>query len=157
MAKAKVYGFSPWVDQVDAINQIMKETGEKTESVVLRKLLDEGLEARRHKKTLLVPNTEGSDESGDRLNTIETLLIRLVRQGEISLRMEDVSLALLQDVLAEAYEARRISWESLVVPKLRDEGVAAKELEQQFILRTNRARDYAYEVAVHLKESENPT
>ena len=22
MAKAKVYGFSPWVDQVDAINQI---------------------------------------------------------------------------------------------------------------------------------------
>ena len=27
MAKAKVYGFSPWVDQVDAINQIMKETG----------------------------------------------------------------------------------------------------------------------------------
>ena len=31
MAKAKVYGFSPWVDQVDAINQIIKETGERTE------------------------------------------------------------------------------------------------------------------------------
>jgi len=27
MAKAKVYGFSPWVDQVDAINQIMKVKG----------------------------------------------------------------------------------------------------------------------------------
>jgi hypothetical protein len=31
MAKAKVYGFSPWVDQVDAINQIMKGTGERNE------------------------------------------------------------------------------------------------------------------------------
>ena len=30
MAKAKVYGFSPWVDQVDAINQIMKDSGEET-------------------------------------------------------------------------------------------------------------------------------
>ncbi len=47
MAKAKVYGFSPWVDQVDAINQIMKETGERTESVLLRKLVDEALQARR--------------------------------------------------------------------------------------------------------------
>jgi hypothetical protein len=156
MAKAKVYGFSPWVDQVDAINQIMKETGEKTESVVLRKLLDEALEARRHKKTLSLPNTEGSHESGDRLNTIETLLMRLVRQGEISLSMEDVSLALLQDVLAEAHDARRISWESLVAPKLLDEGVDATELEQQFIMRTNTARDYAYDVAVQLKTSENP-
>jgi hypothetical protein len=36
MAKAKVYGFSPWVDQVDAINQIMKVTGERNESALLR-------------------------------------------------------------------------------------------------------------------------
>jgi len=39
MAKAKVYGFSPWVDQVDAINQIMKDTGERNESALLRNLL----------------------------------------------------------------------------------------------------------------------
>lgn len=45
MAKGKVYGFSPWVDQVDAINQIMKETGERTDSVLLRKLVDEALQA----------------------------------------------------------------------------------------------------------------
>ena len=43
MAKAKVYGFSPWVDQVDAINQIMKDTGERNDSSVLRKLVDEAL------------------------------------------------------------------------------------------------------------------
>ena len=45
MAKAKVYGFSPWVDQVDAINQIMKVTGERNESALLRKLVDEALDA----------------------------------------------------------------------------------------------------------------
>jgi hypothetical protein len=39
MAKAKVYGFSPWVDQVDAINQIMKVTVERNESAILRNLL----------------------------------------------------------------------------------------------------------------------
>jgi hypothetical protein len=49
MAKAKVYGFSPWVDQVDAINQIMRVTGEGNESAVLRKLVDEALDARRKK------------------------------------------------------------------------------------------------------------
>jgi len=49
MAKAKVYGFSPWVDQVDSINQIMKVTGERNESALLRKLVDEALDARRRK------------------------------------------------------------------------------------------------------------
>ena len=39
MAKAKVYGFSPWVDQVDAINQIMKVAGERNESASSGNLL----------------------------------------------------------------------------------------------------------------------
>jgi hypothetical protein len=102
MAKAKVYGFSPWVDQVDAINQIMKVTGERNESALLRKLVDEALDARR-KKSQSTPLTENSDNAGVRLDTIESLLMRLVRQGDVSFRIEDVCLALLQDVLAEAY------------------------------------------------------
>jgi hypothetical protein len=93
MAKAKVYGFSPWVDQVDAINQIMKDTGERNESAVLRKLVDEALDARR-KKSQAGPLTEKSDTSA-RPETIESLLMRLVRQEDVSLRIEDVCLALL--------------------------------------------------------------
>src|SRR5688572_26377038 len=116
MAKAKVYGFSPWVDQVDAINQIMKETGERTESALLRKLVDEARETRR-KKSLSAPLTEESDNQFQgRLKTIETLLMQLVRHGHISLRVQDVCLALLQDVLAETYATRRLSWESLIIP-----------------------------------------
>ena len=156
MAKAKVYGFSPWVDQVDAINQIMKDTGDKNESALLRKLVDEALDARR-KKIRSAPLTEESDHAGVRLETIESLLIRLVRQGEISLRIEDVCLALLQDVLAEAYATRRLLWESLVLPQLRDAGIDSNELERRFVLQDNRAKNYAYGEAERIKESQETT
>ena len=156
MAKAKVYGFSPWVDQVDAINQIMQDTGDKNESALLRKLVDEALDARR-KKIRSAPLTEESDHAGVRLETIESLLIRLVRQGEISLRIEDVCLALLQDVLAEAYATRRLVWESLVLPQLRDAGIDSNELERRFVLQDNQAKNYAYGEAERIKESQETT
>ena len=156
MAKAKVYGFSPWVDQVDAINQIMQDTGDKNESALLRKLVDEALDARR-KKIRSAPLTEESDHAGVRLETIESLLIRLVRQGEISLRIEDVCLALLQDVLAEAYATRRLLWESLVLPQLRDAGIDSNELDRRFVLQDNQAKNYAYGEAERIKESQETT
>ena len=156
MAKAKVYGFSPWVDQVDAINQIMKDTGDKNESALLRKLVDEALDARR-KKIRSAPLTEESDHAGVRLETIESLLIRVSRQGEISLRIEDVCLALLQDVLAEAYATRRLLWESLVLPQLRDAGIDSNELERRFVLQDNQAKNYAYGEAERIKESQETT
>jgi hypothetical protein len=156
MAKAKVYGFSPWVDQVDAINQIMKDTGDKNESALLRKLVDEALDARR-KKIRSAPLIEESDHAGVRLETIESLLIRLVRQGEISLRIEDVCLALLQDVLAEAYATRRLLWESLVLPQLRDAGIDSNELERRFVLQDNQAKNYAYGEAERIKQSQETT
>jgi len=156
MAKAKVYGFSPCVDQVDAINQIMKDTGDKNESSVLRKLVDEALDGRR-KKIRSAPLTEESDHAGVRLETIESLLIRLVRQGEISLRIEDVCLALLQDVLGEAYATRRLLWESLVLPQLRDAGIDSNELERRFVLQDNQAKNYAYGEAERIKQSQDTT
>lgn len=153
MAKAKVYGFGPWVDQVDAINQIMKDTGEKNESALLRKLVDLALDARR-RKNQSAPLTEESDKAGVRLKTIESLLMRLVRQGNVSLRIEDVCLALLQSVLAEAYATRRLLWESSVLPELRDAGMDVNELEHRFALQEDRAKDYAYGEAERIKESQ---
>jgi hypothetical protein len=153
MAKAKVYGFSPWVDQVDAINQIMKDTGEKNESSILRKLVDEALDARR-KKSHAAPLTEKSDDAGVRLETIESLLMRLVRQGGLSLRIEDVCLALLQGVLAESYATRRLLWESSVQPQLRAAGIDMNELESRFALAEARAKDYAYGEAERIKQSQ---
>ena len=152
IAKAKVYGFGAWVDQVDAINQIMKDTGEKNESALLRKLVDEALDARR-KKSESAPLTE-QDNAGVRLETIETLLMRIVRRGDVSLRIEDVCLALLQAILAEAYATRRLVWESLVLPQLRDAGIDMNELERRFVLQEDQANAYAYRLALQIKKSQ---
>jgi hypothetical protein len=156
MAKAKVYGFSPWVDQVDAINQIMKETAERTESALLRKLVDEALEARR--KNRLSGNVTEESKNGfeGRLEIIENLLTHLLRQGDVSFRIHDVCLVLLQDVLAEAYATRRLSWESLVVPQLREKGIDANELARRFTLQTAEAIDDAISRAERIKESQEP-
>ena len=152
MAKSKVYGFGPWVDQVDAINQIMKDTGDKNESALLRKLIDEALDTRR-KKSQSAPVTE-PDSTGVRSETIENLLMRLVRQGDVSFRVEDVCLALLQAILAEVYATRRLVWESLVLPQLRDAEIDVNELERRFVLQEDQANDYAYRLAVRIKESQ---
>lgn len=94
------------MDQVDTINQIMKETGERTESAVLRNLVDEAFEARR-KKGLSVHKTQELDNESDRrLDAIEALLMHLVRKEDVAFRMLDVCLVLLQEVLAEAYATR---------------------------------------------------
>jgi hypothetical protein len=154
ISKSKTYGFNPWVDQVDSINQIMEASGEKTESVLLRKLIDEALDARR-KKSQSVPLIEESDhDSGDRLQTIESLVMRLVRQGDTSLRIQDVCLALLQDTLAEAHATRRFSWESLIMAQLEEQGIHGNELERHFDLQMDRAKDYAYGVAERIKKSQ---
>ena len=153
MAKAKVYGFSPWVDQVDAINQIMQDTGERNESALLRRLVDEALHARR-KKGQSAPLTEKSDNAGGRLESIEILLMRLVQEEDVSFRMHDVCLALLQDVFAEAYATRRLLWESLVLPPLRDAGIDSNQLEHRFVLQEEQAKDYAYGLAERIKQSQ---
>jgi hypothetical protein len=154
MAKAKVYGFSPWVDQVDAINQIMKDTGEKTESGLLRKLVDEALDARRKKSQSLPLTKESDNEFGGRLEAIESLLMHLVRQGDTSFRIQDVSLVLLQNALAEAHATHRISWEFVAVPRLRDEGLGVNELERRFKEQRDQSKDYAYGIAEQIKESQ---
>ena len=153
ISKSKSYGFNPWVDQVDAINQIMTETGERTESVLLRTLVDEALEARRRKR-LSVPVTESNNGFSERLQSIESLLMRLLGQGDVSFRIQDVCLGLLQDVLAEAHATRRLSWEQFVMPQLRDKGVDASQLEHQFTLQADRAREYAYGVAERIRDSQ---
>lgn len=156
ISKSKTYGFNPWLDQIDTINQIMKETGETTESVLLRKLVDEALAARKKKSQSLPLIEEPENEFGDRLQTIESLLMRIVRQGNTSFRIQDVCLALLQDILAEAHATRRLSWQSLVMPQLQEQGVNATELERRFTVQADEAKNYAYGVAARIKESQKP-
>lgn len=154
MAKAKIYGFSPWVDQVDAINQIMKETGERTESVLLRQLVDEALRARRNKSLSASLTDESDNEFGKRLEAIEALLMRLVRQENALYRVLEVCLVLLQEVLGEAYLTRRLTWESLIMPQLQAKGISADELQHQFQVQMDQAHNDTYALAEQIKDSQ---
>jgi|SRR5215470_14405926 len=100
------------------------------------------------------PLTEKSGDAGVRLVMIESLLMRVVRQGDVSFRIEDVCLALLQDVLAEAYATRKLLWESLVLPQLRAEGIDVNELKRRFVVQQDQAKDYAYGEAGRIKQSQ---
>ena len=86
-------------------------------------LIDEALAARRQQALTVVarPAVSGQ-EAEDTLETIQSLLLKLIRQCETSLQIQDVSLALLQDVLAEARAGRKLSCEGLSVPALREKG-----------------------------------
>ncbi len=149
ISKAKTYGFHPWVDQVDAIDLLVAQTGEK-ESIILRRLLDEALKARRSKIADPETETAVSGGVGDTLEAIQTILLKLVRQGDTSLRMGDVSLALLQDTLAEARAGRKFAWDR-AVPQMRDEGLSSSELTKRFEKETAEGKRFAYGVAKEIK------
>jgi hypothetical protein len=152
ISKSKTYGFNPWVDQIDAINQIMAEAGVKAESVVLRKLIDEALTARRDKtiqRELFESPAEGRTE-----RSIRMLLLKLVQQCDTLLRIQDISLALLQDVLAESRATRCLSWETFVVPALREHGSLDSTIQDEFDHQTCKAKDYAYGLAEEIKTSQ---
>ena len=154
LSKGKIYGFNPWADQVHAIHQIMEATGEKSESIILRDLIDEALVARRRKSpTAEVAEPVQPGGSGDTLQTIQTLLLKLVRQGETSLRIHDVTLALLQNNLAEAYAGRKVSW-SLATPALREKGLSVNEISKRFDAETAEAQNHAYTVAKQVRKKE---
>src|SRR5689334_4736319 len=96
ISRSKMYGFNPWTDQIDEVNRLVAESGQK-EATVLRKLVDEALAARRRKAADSELAGTSADEHtlADSLQAIERLLMRLVQQGDTTYRMHDISLALL--------------------------------------------------------------
>src|SRR6266496_1544378 len=151
ISKSKTYGFNPWADQIDAINVIIAKTGAK-EATVVRKLVDEALAARRskHAETEL-EDTPASGRIAATLETIETLLLKMIRQGDTSLRTQDISLALLQDTLAEARAGRCVAWESMTF-RMMDEGLSSKDIAERFEKETTEAKRFAYGVAKEIKD-----
>jgi hypothetical protein len=147
----KTYGFHPWRDQVDAIDQLVKKSGTK-EAIVIRKLIDEALVARSRQGVHQEGHASDATD-GDTLRAIQALLIQLVDHADKSMRIQDVALALLQDTLAEARAGRKASWEYLT-SKLEERGLSTKDLCQRFDDETADARDFAYTTAKELKDSQ---
>ena len=154
ISRSKMYGFNPWVDQIDQVNLIVSQSGQ-TESTVLRKLLDEALTARRRKAMDEELAAAGPEQHAvaDSLQNIEALLMRLLQQGDTSYRMHDVALALVQDTLAEARAGRNLIWKQMA-PALKEQGLNAKQVAQKFEEDTDEAKDFAYGAAQDLKKQQ---
>lgn len=150
ISHGKMYGFHPWQDQVDAVDLIVKETG-LSESIVLRKLLDEALVARRR----LIADQELSKPSSEPKMTksstnLEESILRIIKQNSTSLRMQDITLALIQETLAEARAGRKQDW-AQIASTLQEQGLNRNQIEQRFEQDTEAAKDFAYGVAQDVK------
>lgn len=154
ISKSKMYGFNPWEDQVDGVHQVMEETGEKSESAILRKLLDEALAARRLKAAeAALSELPFGQGFGEMLRAVQTLLAKLVRQGETSLRIQDLSLALLQETLAASVADRNTTW-ILAESNLKQQGLKGREITQRFDAMTTEANTQALAIARRINEGQ---
>jgi len=87
LSKSKTYGFNPWLDQIDSINALMYQNPGVKESVVLRKLVDEALAARRQKENtdlrqelFLTELGQDIDDIKDTLEGIQEAIITLIER-----------------------------------------------------------------------------
>lgn len=152
-------GVNLYADQAVQVQAIMEAIGEKRESPVLRILIDEALAARR-RKTLNHTEPESAAASVDLAETLQTmqmLLLKLIRQGETTLRAQDITLMLAQENLAETMTGRKIVWNRLEVPSLLEAGMLAGEINERLAVELAEAKDSAYGIAEEISQrSEQP-
>jgi hypothetical protein len=149
----KVTSFNLYADQTAQIQAIMEATGEQKESPLIRQLLDEGLAIRRRKlvhqeaseQTPAIPNAV------ETLETMKSLLLKMLGESSTTLQVEYVNLGLIQDTLAETRANRMTVWEKLVVPALREQGKSEQEIAELFEQDTAEAKDFAYGLAEEIR------
>jgi hypothetical protein len=135
----------------------MEATGTEEVAPLMRQLLDEALAARRRKS---VPGSSTEppppkQDSTETLQTIQTLLLKLIQQGETSIRTQGISLILLQEVLAESVSGRRIAWNRLEAQALADAGIEPAEVGARLDFHIGEAKDYAYGLAEEIRKEQD--
>ncbi len=142
-----------YADQAIQIQAIMESVGARKEAPVIRDLLDEALATRRRKSVNRgeAEQPPPAQDVVETMQTIQTLLLKLIRQDETGLRAQGISLILLQEILAEASAGRKVAWNRLEVPSLRESGMTPSEIEERLNAETNEAKDCAYGVAEEIR------
>ena len=148
----KVTALNLFADQATQIQAIMEATGAQEVAPVMRELLDEALAARRRKSVHReVEQPAPTQEFSETLQTIQTLLLRLIGQGEVAFSINSVNLELLQETLVEARAGRMGLWESIAVPTLKEKGTSVEEMARFVDVKTVEAKDFAYGLAQEIK------
>lgn len=149
----RVTSINFYVDQATQIQAIMEATGSTKEAPLVRQLVDEALAARRRKSVQPAEAEEPTptQDVPEILETIQTLLLRLIGQGQTNFRIGSLSLELMQETLVEVRAGRMGLWESLAVPMLREKGIMVEEIAGLFDAQTEEAKFFAYGLAEELK------
>lgn len=155
-------GVNLYADQAVQVQAIMESIGAKKEAPVLRILVDEALAARRRKSVdhRAVEPPPDSMDGAEILQTIQTLLLKLIHQNDTVLRAQDINLMLVQENLAETRFGRKVLWNRLEVPSLLQTGMLPGEVDERFAAELGEAQDSAYGLAEELshrsESNENP-
>ena len=131
----------------------MEATGAQEVAPIVRLLLDEALGARRRKSIHSEkPEPPPPIQEATDLETIQTFLLKLIGQGEITFRMLSVCLELLQEALVEARAGKTSLWEFLAAPALNETGMSAVDVRRLFDGQTAEAKDFSYGLAEEIKK-----
>ena len=150
-------GVNLYADQAIQVQAIMESVGAKKEAPVLRTLLDEALAARRRKSVdpRAPEPPEPTIDVNEVLQTIQMLLLKLIRQNDTALRAHSISLVLLQETLAEAAGSRKIVWNRLEVPPLMETGLSLRQIDERLAAEVSEAKDRAYALAHEITQRQS--
>ncbi len=152
----KVSSFNMWMDQVYQVRAIMESTGATKDAPVIRVLLDEAIGARR-RKALGISDSEEPPGQGtaETLHTIQTLLLKLIKRGELVFRRQTVDFKLMREAVIEARAGREVAFEELVAQAFMEKGHTRESINNYFDMKTGIAREYVNGLVETIQKEES--
>jgi hypothetical protein len=151
----KVSSFNMYMDQAYQIRAIMESTGAVKDAPVIRELLDEALGARRRKAQGITDSDEPPGQgTAETLHTIQTLLLKLIKRGELVFRRQTVDFKLLREAVIESRAGREVAFEELVAQAFMEKGHTRESINNYFEMKTGSAREYVNGLVATIQKEE---
>ena len=142
-----------YMDQMYQIRAIMEANGAEKDAPVIRELLDEALGARRRKAMGIAdweePPGQGNDET---LNTIQVLLLKLLKHEERSFMVRDIGLLMLREILIETRACRDVVYEENIRKPWIAKGKTRETMDNFYDMNTRTATEKIEQVIKEIKK-----
>ena len=151
----KVSSFNMWMDQAYQVRAIMEATGANKDAPVIRQLLDEALSARR-RKALGISNSDEPPGQGtaETLNTIQVLLLKLIKRDEVNRRNRNIGLRMLRETLIQSRACRDVAFEEIVTKPWLEKGKTSETMANYFDAKSRHAEEFVAKVIEEIKRDE---
>ena len=148
----KVSSFNMYDDQVYQIRAIMESAGEYKDAPVIRQLLDEALRTRRLKALGYADDEPPGQSTAETLNTIQVLLLKLVKHADGLLRNQNVIVMLLLETFIAVQDSRDTAFEALVKDPWLQKGKTNETMQNYYDMKTRDARKKGNELLEQFKK-----